>query len=129
MIINADISLGELVDKITILKIKMSNITDKEKLNNINIEHSSLLAILDMLQLDNINRYIDELIIINQELWDIEDKIRVKESVLEFDEEFITLARSVYVTNDKRFEIKSDINTKYGSEIKEEKEYEDYNEN
>ena len=113
MIINADISLGELVDKITILKIKMSNITDKEKLNNINIEHSSLLAILDMLQLDNINRYIDELIIINQELWDIEDKIRVKESVLEFDEEFI----------------KSDINTKYGSEIKEEKEYEDYNEN
>jgi len=117
------ISLGELVDKITILKIKINNITDPQKLENINKEYNELILLLDLSESDE--NFI-ELLNINQKLWEIEDKIRIKEKMKEFDSEFIELARAVYYTNDKRCEIKRKINIEHSSYLVEEKSYQDY---
>jgi hypothetical protein len=92
-----EVSIGEIVDKLSILRIKKLNITDKDKLQ-----------------------------IVNERLWYIEDKIRNKEREKQFDSDFIELARSVYVTNDQRSEIKKEINIKYGSSFVEEKSYKEY---
>ena len=119
------ISLGELIDKITILEIKKVHMTGKQ-LNNINKE---LGLLNDTLQEKNINvdrDLINNLKSINNSLWEIEDNIRVKERNQEFDKEFIQLARSVYKTNDIRASIKKEINQKYKSEIVEEKSYNKY---
>lgn len=129
MIIKINTSLGELLDKISILKVKLEKVSDKEKLININTEYQTLNEALDKINLLDVAKYLEMLYNINLSLWNIEDNIRKKEKAKAFDEEFILLARSVYKTNDKRFEIKNEINMKYGSDIKEEKEYEDYNEN
>jgi hypothetical protein len=128
MKIKTQISVGELLDKISILKIKSKKIKDQEKLSNIKIELSSLLEIVD----ENLGSYkesslrLNDLVKVNSLLWDIEDDIREKERKGQFDEEFVKLARSVYYTNDKRFEIKNLINKESGSEFKEEKSYEEY---
>lgn len=123
-----EVSVGEIVDKLTILHIKMSNILDIEKLKNISKEYGYLK---DVVEDDlNISTESDEylkLLEINKELWDIEDLIREKEKLKLFDDEFISLARSVYITNDKRAEIKKEINIKYGSKFVEEKSYHNYN--
>ena len=126
MIVEAPISLGELVDKITILRIKNRNITDPLKLENIQKELVELSGVLSKADTPDILLEFQSLENINAELWDIEDKIRVKESKKEFDQEFIELARSVYITNDKRAKIKRDINLKVGSDLIEEKSYEQY---
>ena len=128
MTIKIELSYGEMLDKITILKIKSERITDKSKLVNVNKE----LALLDGLwkadpkSSDDITKEIAELKSINEALWEIEDDIRDKERAKEFDERFIELARAVYVTNDKRANVKRLINEKLGSDLIEEKSYADY---
>ena len=127
MIISTPVSLGELVDKISILHIKNIKIEDEEKLLLIKEELELLNKTLnDHIKRDQIQKYLDLLIDINSKLWMIEDDIRDCERNKKFDQKFIDLARSVYFTNDKRSEIKLDINTKFGSKIIEVKSYEKY---
>lgn len=123
-----EVSVGEIVDKLTILHIKMSNILDIEKLKNISKEYGYLKDVVeDDLNISTESEEYLKLLEINKELWDIEDLIREKEKLKLFDDEFISLARSVYITNDKRAEIKKEINIKYGSKFVEEKSYHNYN--
>ena len=127
MIISTPVSLGELVDKISILQIKNKNIKDDEKLKLIREELTLLNNTLDdHVKPSDIQEFLDALIEINSELWVIEDEIRDCERNKQFDEKFISLARSVYITNDKRSKIKLDINKKFGSKIVEVKSYEEY---
>ena len=121
----APISIGELIDKITILEIKQINMTGI-KLKNINKEVKLLKNILQDQNLEINIDLIKNLKQINKKLWEIEDNIRIKESNQEFDEEFIKLARSVYIENDKRASIKKEINQKYNSDLVEEKSYKNY---
>ena len=126
--ITIPVSSGELVDKISILKIKRRKIVDKSKLQNINKE----LSLLNKIYKNNFQKnkkillYEKKLIKINKKLWDIEDKIRLLESKRNFNQEFIELARSVYINNDKRSEIKKKINILTGSYLVEEKSYKSY---
>lgn len=127
MIINTPISLGELVDKISILKIKKKNISDSTKLAHVNKELSLLESILNnCVSKNKINNYLEQLIKVNSELWKIEDNIRDCEKNKIFDKKFTDLARSVYITNDKRSEIKLEINNFFGSTLVEVKSYEKY---
>ena len=128
MKINVPISIGELVDKITILKIKNAKIQDQEKLSRTKKEMDYLEKALYK-QVKKDDKFLDlyhRLIEVNSELWDIEDAIRAKESKKVFDHTFIKLARSVYKTNDARFRLKSEINDLYNSEIVEVKEHQEY---
>jgi len=121
------VSLGELIDKFTILLIKQSKIKNQEKLDKVLTEIDYLKN--DVENIKNkyeINDLFDNLLNINKKLWNIEDNIRIKEKNQEFDNEFIELARSVYFTNDERFEIKSEINNYFRSDIVEEKDYQEY---
>ena len=133
MIINIPVSFGELIDKITILQLKLKMIDDKNKLSYIRLERDKLLLIYEK----NKNFLDDETIRvlytlentlyeINKKLWYIEDDIRVKEKNKRFDESFVELARSVYKTNDNRMEIKNKINKLMDSDIKEQKSYKPY---
>ncbi len=126
--INIPISPSELLDKITILEIKMVQINDASKLKNIENELQLLSKIWDQFCTNNeaLNLLKQELKERNKNLWDIEDQIRIKESNKEFDSDFIELARSVYFENDKRANTKRKINTLLGSELIEEKSYADY---
>ena len=127
MIINISVSLGELVDKISILHIKNINIKDDEKLKLIREELELLNQTLNKhIKNNDIQNYLDSLIEINSKLWVIEDDIRDCERKKKFDQTFIDLARSVYFTNDKRSEVKLEINKKFGSKIIEVKSYEEY---
>jgi hypothetical protein len=122
-----EVSIGEIVDKLTILDIKMTKILELEKLKNISKEYGYLKDVVeDDLGISCDSDDYKQLLSVNQELWDIEDKIRDKERGRMFDEEFIELARSVYITNDKRAEIKKEFNLKYGSSFVEEKSYSPY---
>ncbi len=121
----APISVGELIDKITILEIKQRYMTGS-KLKNINKELKLLKNITQDKNLEINLDLIKNLKRINEKLWEIEDNIRIKERNQEFDEEFIQLARSVYIENDKRASIKKDINQEYNSELVEEKSYKNY---
>ena len=125
-IILAEISAGELIDKITILEIKKIKISNKEKLNDIEKELSSLNETMKKSIPDQ--NLIKDLIIklkeINLKLWDIEDKKRAAEKKNNFNEKFIELARNVYKFNDERAQIKLAINNTLGSNIKEVKSYE-----
>lgn len=124
---NIEVSHGEIVDKLTILQIKKENITDPIKLDNIVKEYDYLLSIVENdLGISTESPEYLELLSINKELWVIEDDIRDKERVKEFDEDFIKLARSVYYTNDVRAKIKKEINLKYSSGFVEEKSYQSY---
>ena len=128
MDIRVSVSAGECLDKITILEIKAAQIKDEAKLVNINHE----LKILQGICAETLPKEIDistemaELKSVNEALWKIEDDIRDKEFAGEFDQRFIELARSVYVTNDKRAALKRVLNEKLGSELVEEKSYSDY---
>ena len=127
MLIKATVSLGELLDKISILIIKEKNITDTQKLYHIKKELDSLNKTLeDSISKSKIKDYIEKLIEINSKLWLIEDDIRDCERKKQFDQNFIDLARSIYITNDKRSEIKLEINKKFGSDLIEVKSYEKY---
>ena len=127
MLINTPISLGELVDKISILIIKQKNITDETKLDHVKKELDFLQkTLMNYVQQEKINNYLENLININSKLWNIEDDIRECERNKLFDQTFIDLARSVYFTNDKRAKVKNDINKTFGSELVEVKSYEEY---
>jgi hypothetical protein len=122
----AEISFGELIDKITILSIKSRRISDTEKLKNVRIELASLQEtcatyIGSREDIEQLQLLLQK---INEELWDIEDAIRMKERKQEFDDEFVAIARSVYITNDKRCAVKKQIDALLGSYITEEKSYE-----
>jgi len=118
------ISLGELYDKIAILIIKKEIIKDPIKLENIQKELNLLQDIAE--KYDISGNYHTELYNINLHLWNVEDKLRENERIKLFDDTFIQLARAVYFWNDKRAEVKKQINLQYGSEIIEEKQYEKY---
>ena len=127
MLINTPISLGELVDKISILIIKQKNITDETKLDHVKKELDFLQkTLMNYVQKEEINTYLENLININSKLWNIEDDIRECERKKLFDQSFIDLARSVYFTNDERAKVKNDINKTFGSELVEVKSYEEY---
>ena len=127
MIVNTPISLGELIDKISILVIKEKKITDEKKNNLIRKELTLLRKSLDEATNNNsINNYLNQLIDVNSALWKSEDEIRECEKNKIFDQKFIELARSVYITNDRRAEIKLEINKKFGSKIVEVKSYKKY---
>lgn len=120
------ISVGELIDKITILEIKFYNIKDKKKIKNIKKELNILQNLCEIYEISSNKKYKqfkDNLKKINFKLWEIEDKIRIKESFKKFDEEFIELARAVYITNDDRAKIKKKINLFFDSDVVEEKSY------
>ena len=121
----APVSLGELIDKITILEIKQINMTGI-KLKNVNKELKLLRKILQDKNLEIDIDLINNLKEVNNNLWEIEDNIRIKERDQIFDKEFIQLARSVYKENDKRASIKKELNQKYNSELVEEKSYNNY---
>jgi hypothetical protein len=119
-----EVSIGEVLDKISILAIKLNKIEDKDKLKNIQKEFEKLTSqVTSGMYMDKI--YL-ELCKVNQKLWNVEDKLRDHERLNNFNEDFINLARSVYKLNDKRAEIKKEINIKYGSELIEEKSYQEY---
>ena len=121
-----EVSNGELVDKISILSIKLEKIRSNRKLANIRREHAILVQILNKINLSKQDPDYQELHQINSELWAIEDQIRQKEAKKEFDQTFIELARSIYHKNDQRFAVKRRINRKTNSLLTEEKEYVDY---
>jgi hypothetical protein len=120
-----EVSIGEIVDKLSILKIKKTNISDTTKLENVLKEYNYLYDIVfNELKISENDFF--NLVLINEKLWDIEDKLRDKERDKSFDNDFTELARSVYFTNDKRAKIKKEINIKYGSLFVEEKSYKQY---
>ena len=121
----APVSLGELIDKITILEIKQIHMTGI-KLKNVDKELKLLKKILQDKNLEIDIALINSLKDVNNNLWEIEDNIRIKESNQKFDKEFIQLARSVYKENDQRASIKKEMNLKYNSELVEEKSYNNY---
>ena len=122
------VSWGELFDKITILQIKLENLTSKSALENVDREHKQLYTIFlkNVSEETGATKLLEELKQINQKLWDIEDNIRDKERAKSFDDEFLQLARGVYFTNDERSRIKRNKNDAFGSELVEEKSYSDY---
>jgi len=128
-----EVSNGEIVDKLTILAIKLEQIKDKAKLKNVQTEYDELAPIVHGMY-DSLNEndqvkmkgFHQDLQNINQTLWNIEDQIRIHESKGDFEDDFVELARSVYFTNDERAEVKKYINVLTGSLFVEEKSYEDY---
>lgn len=121
-----EVSLGEVVDKLSILDIKRDKITDPEKWENVKKEYDYLSAELANSSFYQDNPYYKELYDVNLKLWDIEDKLRELESIKRFEGYFIDLARKVYITNDERAAIKKKINIEYGSTFVEEKSYKSY---
>jgi Family of unknown function (DUF6165) len=125
--VTAEMSYGELIDKITILRIKKSKISEPKKNKNVCHELAVLEHLLGNLpENEQLSVFIDELTDVNMQLWEIEDAIRIKEYEKLFDQEFIDLARRVYLTNDERVRIKREINTLLGSVLQEEKSYKGY---
>ena len=128
MTIKVDASVGEFLDKVTILEIKSERIKDPAKLDNVNKELNLLRKIWSEVEYSkvDIDDEMTRLKAINEKLWEIEDDIRDKERQRSFDAEFIKLARSVYYENDVRAAIKKELNLKLGSDLVEEKSYSDY---
>lgn len=122
-----EISTGELVDKLTILELKLKNIkNDEEKIKNIKKEYDILTDSLKETNITQESNLYKKLYEVNAKLWDIEDNIRLKEKNKEFDEVFVELARLVYFTNDIRAKLKREIDVTTGSNIINEKSYEEY---
>ena len=125
-VISVPISVGELIDKVTILQIKSRRIKDPAKLANIRSELSALLVVCTAHKIDPATPLARELEEVNEQLWNVEDKIREKERAKKFDDEFVALARAVYVQNDSRFALKCRLNEASGSKLREEKSYQPY---
>jgi hypothetical protein len=119
-------SNGEIIDKLTILSLKLVHIQEEDKLANIRKEFDILYKAAKDMGIDENNELYKQMLDINGKLWDIEDRIRDCESRKDFGEEFIELARSVYITNDERSRIKREINLQTGSTLIEEKSYKGY---
>ncbi len=122
--ITIPVSVGELIDKLSILQVKQRKITNFEKLDYVNKEFELLYNFSSVyLNNEEILKLYHELVETNSKLWEIEDMLRIIETEKDFNSNFIELARSVYYTNDKRFLLKNEINEKTSSEIREVKEY------
>lgn len=126
-----EVSNGEIIDKYTILEIKLAQIKDTAKLVNIQHEYDVLTPNVEAIykeskDADHLRKLHDDLLAINKQLWDIEDDIRECERAGDFGETFVKLARAVYYTNDDRSDVKKAINVYTGSDLVEEKSYEDY---
>tara|TARA_A100001035_G_scaffold280360_1_gene285924 strand:- start:23631 stop:24020 length:390 start_codon:yes stop_codon:yes gene_type:complete len=129
MEIEIPVSVGELLDKLSIVEIKRMKIKNKEKLAYLNLEYELLnekVKNIRKISEQDFDNFYSSLMEINSKLWDIEDEIRALEGKKQFDQDFIDLARNVYITNDMRFEVKSDINKYFGSTIVEQKELKNY---
>ncbi|MBC8269275.1 MAG: hypothetical protein H8E36_11040 [Rhodospirillaceae bacterium] len=126
--VSVNVAPGELVDKITILEIKLERIEDEAKLANVRLEYDTLSAARDeaIPKSEELEQLSAELKKINEALWEIEDDIRDCERAKDFGEDFVRLARAVYVTNDKRMAVKRQINDLLGSALVEEKSYAAY---
>jgi len=126
--VSVEIAPGELIDKITILEIKIDRMSDPEKLENVRLEWQVLTASRDenITVSDELTKITANLKTVNEQLWEIEDDIRDLERDKKFDKKFIDLARAVYMTNDKRAAFKRDINILLGSRLVEEKSYAAY---
>jgi predicted RNA-binding protein with EMAP domain len=126
-IIYAPISVGELIDKISILDIKLIMISDEDKIKMVKLELLELMDVAEsFFKNDEVMNLYKSLYLVNTDLWNVEDVLRKMEADKKFDEEFIEKARSVYFLNDKRFKLKSEINSVMGSEINEVKQYINY---
>lgn len=125
--VSVPVSVGEMIDKLSILQVKKNNVKDENKLVFINKEFELLYNFsseyLSNLETESIYHRLVE---VNSNLWDVEDKLRIMEKEQRFDEEFISLARKVYFTNDERFTLKNEINLITDSEIREIKDYVKY---
>ena len=126
-----EVSNGEILDKVSILEIKLERILDLEKVQNIRKEYEALQSAVQHIEalVSNLEEYSQataELRSTNEALWDVEDALRLKEKARDFGETFIALAREVYVLNDRRAVLKSTINNLTGSNLREEKSYEGY---
>ena len=121
-----EISIGELVDRVTILSIKCERVHDDAKLVNIKYEYGQLKKAMESIGMTERDSEFLELRSVNERLWAIEDRLREKENRKEFDDQFIELARSVYIENDVRAALKRRINISKGSRVIEEKSYSDY---
>ncbi|MFY0603009.1 MAG: hypothetical protein JXQ93_03600 [Flavobacteriaceae bacterium] len=126
-----EVSNGEIIDKYTILEIKLSEIKDAKKLINIRNEHNVLTPVVESIynavkDESHLKKLQNDLLEVNKKLWKIEDDIRECERANDFGQTFIDLARAVYYTNDDRSDVKKEINTYTGSDLVEEKSYEDY---
>ncbi len=129
MEISVPVSIGELLDKLSIVEIKKKKISDKDKLKHLSKEFDLLekkAYEIKAINEEAFNSFYNSLLETNLKLWDIEDNIRELESLAKFDDDFVNLARDVYITNDKRFDIKSEINKFFGSSIIEQKELKEY---
>lgn len=125
--VSVPVSVGELIDKLSILHVKQIKITNPEKLEYINKEYDFLYKLsISFFETKEIYDLYHDLVNVNTELWDIEDRLRIIETEQRFQGEFIDYARKVYFTNDKRFELKNRINELTSSEIREVKEYVKY---
>jgi hypothetical protein len=125
--ISIPVSVGELLDKLSILHIKKLKIQNPNKLEKVAIEYKLLYEISEnYLGIKEYFNLYDDLIQTNSILWEVEDRLRILEKNKTFNEEFVELARKVYYTNDERFELKNKINLISNSEIQEQKSYEDY---
>jgi len=125
--VNVPVSVGELIDKLSILQVKKSKVKNSDKLKFIEKEYDLLLSMSYEYfnNVDIISTY-KELVDVNTKLWEVEDELRVIENTKVFDNNFIELARAVYYTNDERFRLKDKINNLTNSEIKEQKDYKEY---
>jgi hypothetical protein len=125
--VSVPVSVGEMIDKLSILQVKKNNVKDENKLVFINKEFELLYNFsseyLSNLETESIYHRLVE---VNSNLWEVEDKLRIMEKEQRFDEEFISLARKVYFTNDERFTLKNEINLITDSEIREIKDYVKY---
>lgn len=125
--LSVPVSVGELIDKLSILQVKKIKVTNPDKLVFINKEYDLLYEMSsEFLQRKDILQIYDDLISTNLKLWEVEDELRVIESTKNFDDTFTELARLVYYTNDERFRLKDKINSLTNSEIKEQKDYKEY---
>jgi len=126
-----EVSNGEIIDKYTILEIKLSEIKDAKKLINIQNEHNILTPVVESIyegakNAKHLKKLQNDLLEVNKKLWKIEDDIRECERANDFGQTFVDLARAVYYTNDDRSDVKKEINEYTGSDLVEEKSYEDY---
>ena len=125
--IQTPVSVGELIDKLSILQVKRNKIDDENKLKYVNNQFEILYNLsaeyLNNMEIENLYH---ELVEVNSSLWDVEDKLREYEKIQFFENHFVLLARQVYITNDKRFELKNKINEISNSELREQKSYQDY---
>ncbi len=126
IVIKAPISVGELIDKLTILEIKQERIKSAEKLIKINHEHKNLIDIVRSIDIEAISQQKSDLLGVNKSLWVIEDNIRLCEKNMSFGADFISLARSVYKVNDRRASLKREIDHLMNSDLSEQKSYEPY---